>query len=115
MKYGVKWERREPKGSVTPKQGARHRKRKMLGEGEAGESKRQKRFDLKQKLTGLRRNSGECMIVPREKNETEFGVKFVQTQTKNGSLLFNMTESLSMYCNIDKIKTVYIYIYIYSE
>lgn len=48
-------ERREPKGSVTPKQRARHRKRKdAVGEREAEESRRQKGGDFNRSSLGLR-------------------------------------------------------------
>lgn len=49
-------------------------------------------------------------VSTREKErKREFGVKFAQTQTTNGSLLFNMIESPSMCYTIDKIKTYLIF------
>lgn len=74
-------------------------KKDALGEGEAGETRRQSRCDSRQKLIGLRGNSGEW-----KKKQAEFGVEWVQTQTKNGPLLFNVTESVKMCYTIDQIK-----------
>lgn len=78
-----------------------------LGEGEAGKNRRQKRFYFKQKLAGLRRNSGKCMTVPRRKKKMEFGVKFAQ---KENVKLVSAKKKTTYYSKILKCILIYIHI-----
>lgn len=58
-------ERREPKGSVTPKQGASHLTRQMLGlKGKLGKVRDRKEEIFSRSSLGLRRNNGRSKTVP---------------------------------------------------